>query len=86
MDETNIFSVCINEVSNHLSKTIHLFQMHTIEEYSEILEHALSDFQYPAVAPGLYTPVKLSGLRRKQCWPRPWESRCFTTSHSSTTT
>ena len=58
MDETNIFSVCINEVSNHLSKTIHLFQMHTIEEYSEILEHALSDFQYPAVAPGLYTPVK----------------------------
>lgn len=52
------FSVCINEVSNHLSKTIHLFQMHTIEEYSEILEHALSDFQYPGVAPRLYTPVK----------------------------
>lgn len=24
MDETNIFSVCINEVSNHLSKTIYL--------------------------------------------------------------
>lgn len=32
--------------------------MHTIEEYSEILERALSAFQYPAVAPGLYAPVK----------------------------